>query len=146
MYTFLSGVVDNDHKGESGVGTIFCLKIFNEDVLEAKHEYGLLDLINNKFDPIEVKKPYQKLNELEEREIKAKAVSLPPLKKIITNPDGLAIIESIVSTNTKAIVEIKAGKEKALNNLVGKILAAAKQAGTFLEPAAVKDLLVERCK
>lgn len=76
-YSILTGVVDNDPKGENGRGTIFYMEITESKRIGcdsyktkqiARHEWGLLEQIAGKFKPEEIKAPFNEANRLEAEE------------------------------------------------------------------------------
>ena len=58
-----SGIVDNDHKGETGRGTIHWVEV-TENGQTTRYEYGLLEVLSGKFDLAALKEKSEKTSHL----------------------------------------------------------------------------------
>lgn len=126
--SILHGIVDNDPKGSSGRGTIHYMKISVDGALKEYVEWGLLEELNGTFDPESMTKKYTDaykafLDEQANREREEKKAALETRTASIKIDDALnKIMDDVIASETKAVAEYKAGKEKALNSLVGKVI------------------------
>jgi hypothetical protein len=129
-----TGVVDSDHKGTTGRGTIFWMEIlFGEE--RHYYEWGLLEELNGSFKPDEITKPFkvwareqQKIQDDSERKTKEDALS--KRKSEVSLPGSvIQVINQIVGDNPDIVNQFKSGNVKALNSLVGKVIAITKKNG-----------------
>ena len=127
------GILDNDPKGTTGVGTIFWLKIFVDNELQLFKSWGLLQELNGEVNPNDFITPYhatykQHLVELAAKEEAEKNAALEARKASIQIDPALdALINEAIASDPKAVQQFKAGKEKALNALVGKVIGQLKK-------------------
>lgn len=138
---FVRGVLDNDPKGLTGVGTIFYVDITVDGVTE-RHTWGLLDEIAGRFDVNKVlASVVQALKDEEARTEKDKADAKKAIKDareagVRIDPDLRIIIDHVLQEDQKAVTEFKGGKEKALNSLVGKVIGQIKKQKLSLDTDA----------
>lgn len=132
-YTIASGIADSDPDGDAGRGSIFWLEIRETgDIVVERRLYGLLDVIEGKIDLDSIKRPYLEANkklveELAEKEAAAKKAEMEKrVESVKIDPALEAIMDAAIAANAKAITEYKAGKEKALNSVVGAVIKEAK--------------------
>lgn len=148
-FSAIQGIKDNDAKGETGRGTLFFLRIEHGDQV-TEHEWGLLDELAGRFDPAAVLKPYRELQvkaeaEAAAREADRKVEQLKAREATVKeDPILMVIIDEVLSDGAKAVEEFKAGKEKALNSLIGKVIGAAKGKGFQPDAFTVHRLLERR--
>lgn len=156
-YDLIRGVVDVDAKGETGRGTIFYLEVREASceplrVIE-RHEYGLLEELSGAFKPEEVTAKYRALNKLDElsqtsradaqrEEQRAARAALAMAKSL--DPQLEQHIEHMLTHETKVVAEYQAGKERALNVLVGQTLGVAKRRGLQANAQQITAVLKER--
>ena len=63
------------------------------------------------------------------------------LSQIQNNDELTGFIDSVLGKNTKMVEEIKMGKDKALNSLVGQVMGASKGRAN---PQTVRQLLITK--
>lgn len=136
-------VIDNDPKGETGIGTIFRLDVHVNGVLQLQHDYGLLEWLDGRFNLDSVVKPYVEAYklELQERELKEleekKAQKEARLAAVKVDGKLEQLIDSVLVDDVKAVEQYKSGKEKALNALVGKVIVQLKKQGQEADAFAI---------
>ena len=163
MYSIISGVLDNDVKGLLGRGTQFWLEVRGglepktpPDMVVIRHEFDLFDELEGKFDRRAIAAPYLAANKIEDQKAgevadaekkRVKEVAVAMRTAVGLKPELHAIMLEVVAAEPKAIAEYRAGKEKALNALVGKIIGSARkvnltgEAGTIT--VSLKNHLLE---
>lgn len=154
MLSIETKILDNDHKGTTGKGTKFELRIVDGKESHV-YEYYLMDLINKSFDIDAITKPLKEKAKAEEAEM----IEQQKNKKIeekkqrendIEKPSKELedLLAEAISNNTKAVEEFKGGKEKSLNAIVGYCLKNAKERSINIKDGAftVSVLLKEKIK
>lgn len=146
-YSITTGVLDNDPKGLTGRGTLFYMTVSLGDKTFEYHEWGLLNELAGKFSPASISKTYRDLNrkadlEDSEREAKQKQKAQEDRAAAVKDdPALLALIEQVITVETKAISQYREGKEKALNAVVGKIIGLCKQQSIEADAFKITTLL-----
>lgn len=128
------GIVNNDHKGITGVGTIYWMEIIIGDERHY-HEWGLLEEIRGTFSPEKITAPYKEearriqreQNETESRQ-KQEHMAKRKAESTVT-PEIKALITEVCSGETKMVEDFKSGNAKSLNALVGRVIGKAKSKG-----------------
>jgi len=129
MNQYVTGVLDNDAKGTTGVGTIFFVDV-TLDGIKTRHTWGLVEQIQGKFDLDAVVAPVRErlkaaASAQKAAEEQAKKEKMEQREASVVVDDVLASLVKTVlndSGSAKAISEYKSGKEKALNALVGSVI------------------------
>ena len=125
------GILDNDHKGESGRGTLFYLDV-TVGGKTTHYEYRLLDWLEGKFDRETVLRPAREENArlIKEQDAKDKIAKKEEFEqrhaKVLISPALDTIIDTVIIRNSKAVSEYQSGKDKALNSLVGMVIKETK--------------------
>lgn len=151
MTSITSGILDGDAKGLSGRGTKFWLEIELNGTLN-RYEYHLLDVIEKIFDPepliqtalAEIKAERDRVDAAEKAQ---KKIELEARKEsVVADPALLKILDEAIAQNSKAIAEFKAGKEKALNSVVGAVIKKVREQNMNVVDGAfgITTLLKER--
>jgi aspartyl-tRNA(Asn)/glutamyl-tRNA(Gln) amidotransferase subunit B len=146
-----SGILDGDAKGLSGRGTKFWLEIELNGTLN-RYEYHLLDVLEKIFDPnplidealAEIKAERDRADAAEKAQ---KKIELEARKEsVVADPELLKILDEAIAQNPKAIAEFKAGKEKALNSVVGAVIKKVREQNMNVVDGAfgITTLLKER--
>lgn len=136
-------VVDNDPKGETGVGTIFRLEICANGVLVLQRDYGLIEYLDGRFKLDEVTKPYieahlLQLQKLELAEAEAKKAQKQARIASVKVDDALEkLIDTVLADDVRVVEQYRSGKEKALNALVGKVIVQLKKQGQEADAFAI---------
>lgn len=131
-FSFTTGILDNDPKGETGIGTIFYMDI-NLGGHITRHTWGLLEELSGKVRPRDWVQPYIDAQNKIRAELEAQAaVQKEAAMKaredsVVEDPAVVAIIKDVIAAETKTVEQYKSGKEKALNALVGKVIGQIKQ-------------------
>ena len=148
MYSLCTGILDNDHEGKTGRGTIFYLEITRGLEIIERHEYGLLEVVEGRFDRNAITEKYRMANKAAEVETRAKTDAKAVAEKqsrmdsLADDPKLLALVKEAVEANPKVVEQIQAGKEKAGNTLVGWVMTASKAEGkNGTNPAHVASIL-----
>ena len=122
------GILDNDPRGESGRGTIHYVKVSVDGIWKEYVMWGLLEELNGTFNPESVTKKYTDLRDAElaaaaAREKQEKEEAKAARLEAVQVDDVLdKLIDEVIASEEKAVAEFKAGKDKALNALVGKVI------------------------
>lgn len=151
MTSITSGILDGDAKGLSGRGTKFWLEIELSGMLN-RYEYHLLDVLEKIFDPepliqkalAEIKAERDRADAAEKAQ---KKIELEARKEsVVADPALLKILDEAIAQNSKAIAEFKAGKEKALNSVVGAVIKKVREQNMNVVDGAfgITTLLKER--
>lgn len=155
--TINNGIIDNDPKGETGRGTKFYMEIsvieLGAEPTKERHEYFLLDLLENKIDLAEIKRPYlerQAKFDVEQSNLEKKRKQEEKQQRndsVQSTPELEKLIDDAIKTFPKAISEYKSGKEKALNVIIGSIMKEIKTKNIRVLDAAftVTTLLKKKC-
>jgi len=147
--SIVRGIKDNDPKGTTGRGTLHYMRIQRGDQVE-EHIWGLLDELEGRFDPQAILRPLleersRAAAEAAAREEQRKAEQLKARAAAVQEDPALAsIIDQVLATGSKAVEEFRAGKEKALNALVGQVLGLSKARNLQTDAFAVRQLLARR--
>lgn len=135
------GIVDNDNDGKTGVGTIFWMKVTVGDKT-THYEYSLLDWLSGKFDKEGIIKPAREeaarlAKEQLDKDIAEKKAALSDRQAAVSISPALdTIVTSVIANNSKVVEQYKSGKEKALNSLVGMVIAEAKKQSLSVDGGA----------
>lgn len=132
----ITGILDNDHKGTTGRGTQHYMKI-SLDGVETTHTWFLMDVLEGKVKPNDFSKEYHdwvssKQKEQQALEAQQKAQAKADREKSITVSDSLlSAVEAAIENpaNSKALGEFQAGKERAINSVVGFVIKQIKERG-----------------
>jgi GatB domain len=130
-----NGIVDNDANGTTGVGTIFYRKIFVDTQQVEYFTWGLLEQLNGSFCADAKTRPYTVQRDVilaEARDAEKRKVADEKLKRensVSHSDEIIAILNKVISDNQDVVAQVKTGKEKAFNSLVGKVISKVKQAG-----------------
>lgn len=144
------GVVDNDPKGTTGVGTIFWLEIRVDAEVKERHEYGLLEQLDGRFNVAAITKPYIvardiALEEQAAKEAEEKRAEKEARAASVKIDDTLQqLIDEVIAGDPKAVEQFKAGKEKALNALVGKVIGELKKQGQEANAFAITTTMKKK--
>lgn len=148
MHNLRTGVLDNDHEGKTGRGTIFYLEITRGLEIIERHEYGLLEVVDGRFDRNAITEKYREADKAAEAEIRAKADAKAIAEKqsrmdsLPNDPKLLALVKEAVEANPGIIKQIHAGRDKASNTLVGWVMNKVKDEGkSNTNPAHVAVIL-----
>lgn len=146
MSHHITWIIDNDPKGKTSRGTLFgcCFKI---DGIEHLKSYHLLDQIENNLVWQEIKTlaslahesnqriQQQRNSEFEiNRQANKKAQEDSKIANIKITKDIRDAINTVLEEYKQLVEQYKAGSEKALNSLVGKILAQCKKINITANP------------
>lgn len=148
-FSYTTGVVDNDADGTTGVGTIFYVDITIDDVTK-RHTWGLLDQLQGKFNYRDLIRPYVETENKKKVEADAKVAEQKKIeaehrkKSIVEDPAIVAIIKDVLASEVKSVEQFKAGKEKALNALVGKVIGKGKSIGVTVDAFNITHLLKQK--
>lgn len=143
------GVVDCDAKGTTSRGTVFYLEV-TVDGVTTRYEWGLLEELNGGFKPDEVLKPYREAvkkhaeQQAEEDAAAKKAKLAERESEIKVDQQLIDFVDQVISQEQKAVEEVRSGKEKALNSLVGKVIGQVKKAGGSPDAFAISKVLKQR--
>lgn len=148
-YSLLFGVLDNDPKGLTGVGTIFYAKgLLNHEQIELT--WSLIDEINNSlsfkdwcnFRNEYLQKCDQFFTEESDRIKDEKAQKLNErLNSVSVSDRVLEIIKTTIEQEQVLIQQYKEGKEKPFNSVVGKIIKQTKSEGISEEVFNIVQVL-----
>lgn len=122
-------VIDNDHNGKTGRGSLFGLDVMVNGVTTT-HKWFLLDSIEGKINIKKLTDEASKLiaAEQQEREAATQQQKQSELKareaKVVVSDALSTVVAQVIGdvSYTKSIKEFKGGKEKALNSLVGGVI------------------------
>lgn len=143
-------IIDNDPKGSNGRGTVFGMTITvkigeTEEVHE--FEYSMLDCARKIFNPEAVRKPfidrqraYEKALEDEDR-VRKQAAKETRAANVTIDSRLEGIIKDVVEAEAKAMLEYQNGNAKALNAVVGKVMAAAKSKSMAVDAFSIMTYL-----
>ena len=139
MSHHITWIIDNDPKGETGRGTLFGCR-FKIDGIKHLKSYHLLDQIENNLVWQEIKTlaklaeesnqriQQQRNSEFEiNRQANKKAQEDSKIANIKITKEIRDAINIILEEHKQLVEQYKTGSEKALNSLVGKILAQCKK-------------------
>lgn len=178
-YDITTGILDSDGKGKSGRGTIYWTEVRdkslpwdqweNRDIhntiqtteqgfvlvsanppLVERFEYGLLDILEKKFDLKAAIAQYEAENTVLEHQAQAAEAAEKKAKReereasVKSDPVMDAILDTVIAQGTKAVTEYKAGKEKALNALVGMVIGQLKKQGLDADAFTINRLLRQK--
>lgn len=127
-----SGVLDNDPKGHSGRGTKFWTIVKVGDAVH-RYEYFLMDLLDGTFDLDAILEPLrtQDAKERQEKESRIAAEKKQHLESrqaaVSISPALDKIITDVIANNQKIVAEVRGGREKAINSLVGLVISEIKK-------------------
>lgn len=147
-YSIISGVLDNDAKGTSGRGTRFWMEVRCAalDIVK-RYEYTLMDLLDKTFDRDKVLAEVRiyaaaEQKAADEQREQEKLAAINERKAAIVISEQLhAVIMAAIVKNSKVLAEYKAGKNKALNALVGIIMIEARNKRISADAFAVTNWL-----
>lgn len=152
--SFISGILHNDPKGLTGRGTQHWFEVRvleNDKETIDRYEYFLLDVLENKIDLSEIKRPYlerqraydkDEENKSKELKVKEEAKRKDSVK---SDPELDLILDAAVIANPKAVEEFKSGKEKALNAIVGFVMKEIKAKNMpVVDPAFTVSTLLKQ--
>lgn len=152
--SFISGILDNDPKGLTGRGTQYWFEVRvleNDKETIDRHEYFLLDVLENKIDLAAIKSPYLERQRAydKDEENKSKALKVKEEAKrkdsVKSDPELDLIMNSALEANPKAVEEFKSGKEKALNAIVGFVMKEIKAKNIqVVDPAFTVSTLLKQ--
>lgn len=148
--SILTGIEDNDPKGKTGVGTVYWTEVSVNGEVKERVTYGLLDLIQKRFDFDAFVKPFKDefakfQKEQADKEAAAKKAEREARTASVKADDLLEkLIAEVIATETKAVAEYKGGKEKALNAMTGKVIGQMKKAGREPDAFAITTLLKQK--
>lgn len=146
MYYYKYWVIDNDPKGLTGRGTLYgcCIKI---DGIKHQKTFHIMDQIENNlvWQEIEAliklgKESYQRIQEernsqfLLDRQANKKAQEDSKISNIKITQEIRDSINIVLQEYKQLVEQYKSGSEKALNSLVGKILAQCKKTNCVANP------------
>lgn len=143
-------VVDNDPKGER-FGTTFLVD-FKLNSITTNLVYTILDEINHTENYQEYLKLYsiflqeQKDFESFQKKQLDNLLKEKIQERLSTNfliPDQIQFIKDNLTNFDSLIIEYKAGKEKALNSIVGRYLKLFKETKTNVDPLVLKNTLID---
>ena len=153
MSHHIAWIIDNDPKGETGRGTLFGCR-FKIDGIEHLKSYHLLDQIENNLVWQEIKTlaslahesnqriQQQRNSEFEiNRQANKKAQEDSKIANIKITKEIRDAINIVLEEYKQLVEQYKAGSEKALNSLVGKILAQCKKTNIAANPFDVSYTL-----
>lgn len=144
------GILDNDAKGTTGVGTVFWLKIFVDNQLQLSKTWGLLDELNGQINPNDFTSPYHELHrrhlaELAAKEEAEKKTALQARQSAVRVDVELDnLINDVITGDPKAVEQFKSGKDKALNALVGKVICELKKQGQSPDAFAITTTMKKK--
>lgn len=146
-------IIDNDPKGETGRGTLFGCR-FKIDGIEHLKSYHLLDQIENNLVWQEIKTlaslahesnqriQQQRNSEFEiNRQANKKAQEDSKIANIKITKEIRDAINIVLEEYKQLVEQYKAGSEKALNSLAGKILTQCKKTNIAANPFDVSYTL-----
>lgn len=152
MKNIMIGIVDNDMKGNGGRGTVFYMNVTEGDRLIERHEWGLLEELAGKFDRTTVAAPYHAENKLKldaerkQQTDEKKAEKQARVDEVQDDPKLITLITDVIAANPKIVEQVKAGKDKAANALVGQIIGKIKSSGERLEADPLQiSVLLNKC-
>ena len=153
MSHHITWIIDNDPKGETGRGTLFGCR-FKIDGIEHLKSYHLLDQIENNLVWQEIKTlaklaeesnqriQQQRNSEFEiNRQANKKAQEDSKIANIKITKEIRDAINIVLEEYKQLVEQYKTGSEKALNSLVGKILAQCKKTNIAANPFDVSYTL-----
>ena len=153
MSHHITWIIDNDPKGETGRGTLYGCRLEIEGIEHLK-TYHLLDQIENNLVWQEIKTlaklaeesnqriQQQRNSEFElNRQANKKAQEDSKISNIKITKDIRDAINIVLQEHKQLVEQYKAGSEKALNSLVGKILAQCKKTNVVANPFDVSYTL-----
>ena len=153
MSHHITWIIDNDPKGETGRGTLFGCR-FKINGIEHLKSYHLLDQIENNLMWQEIKTlaklaeesnqriQQQRNSEFEiNRQANKKAQEDSKIANIKITKDIRDAINIVLEEYKQLVEQYKASSEKALNSLVGKILAQCKKTNIAANPFDVSYTL-----
>ena len=153
MSHHITWIIDNDPKGETGRGTLFGCR-FKIDGIEYLKSYHYLDQIENNLVWQEIKTlaslahesnqriQQQRNSEFEiNRQANKKAQEDSKIANIKITKDIRDAINIVLEEYKQLVEQYKTGSEKALNSLVGKILAQCKKTNIAANPFDVSYTL-----
>ena len=153
MSHHITWIIDNDPKGETGRGTLYGCRL-EIDGIEHLKTYHLLDQIENKLVWQEIKTlaklaeesnqriQQQRNSEFElNRQANKKAQEDSKIANIKITKEIRDSINIVLEEYKQLLEQYKAGSEKALNSLVGKVLAQCKKTNIAANPFDVSYTL-----
>ena len=153
MSHHITWIIDNDPKGETGRGTLFGCR-FKIDGIKHLKSYHLLDQIENNLVWQEIKTlaslahesnqriQQQRNSEFEiNRQANKKAQEDSKIANIKITKEIRDAINIVLEEYKQLVEQYKTGSEKALNSLVGKILAQCKKTNIAANPFDVSYTL-----
>ena len=140
----IHGILDNDAKGIVGKGTLFWMEVTVAGVV-TRYEWGLLEELDGRFNRAEKTAPFYVALKAEKQatELSAKAEKQASQAARTDVPISAVVrstIEALILAEPKFVADIKAGKEKALNGLIGRAMAQLKGSADAL---VIKKLILE---
>lgn len=151
---FISGILDNDAKGELK-GTLFYADVFLNNTLE-RYIWNIFDQINNTpfyKEVISLKKRVEEeaiqLRVLQEEKDKLQKQDrlASDISSVTITPQIADSITFICNSELKLATLSKEGNEKSLNALVGKLIKHLKNENhSDVKPIALKHFLIEYLK
>lgn len=153
MYYYKYWIIDNDSKGLTGRGTLYecCIKI---DGIKHQRIYSIMDQIENNLVWQEIqaliklgKESYQRIQEQRNsefelnRQVNKKAQEDSKISNIKITKDIRDAINIVLQEHKQLVEQYKAGSEKSLNSLVGKILTQCKKTNVVANPFDVSYTL-----
>ena len=129
-----SRVIDNDVNGTTGIGTIYEITVSNKDATHTV-TYGLLDIINCKFDlAAYIKEHHQvEVDVPKERVIRS-------AKSVHAEID--AFVVSLLLTNATVVAQYKNGNVKSINSLIGQVMKKYPN----VDALGVRNYIVDKMK
>lgn len=123
------GILDIDARGTTGIGTVYYMDV-TLDGVTTRHQWGLLEQLSGAVKPslwsqAALDKIQQAIDDRSTAEKQEKLDSMKKREDNVVVDDVLKRLVSAVCSDPlahKAIAEYRAGKEKALNSLVGLVI------------------------
>lgn len=131
MDSFVTGVLDGDPKGTTGIGTIFFVDVTLDEVT-TRHTWGLIEEIQGKFNFDSVVHLVRERLKAASDKVKAaevhtkKVLSEQREAGVVVNDTLANLVKAVLAENEPVVAEFKSGKDKALHSLVGRVIKQIK--------------------